>query len=255
MLHAILKGDVRAAAQLMTMIEKGRPGVKSLLNALRPYTGKAHRIGITGFPGAGKSTLIDQLIQKFREQDKNVGVVAVDVSSPITSGAILGDRIRMKRHAMDKGVFIRSMASRGHLGGLARKTQEVITVLEAMGKEIILIETVGVGQAEVEVAKAVHTTLVVVAPGLGDDIQAMKAGLLEIGHLFVVNKSDLPGADDTLKFLQESVNLNRRKIAWQPLIYKTVALKGQGIEEMMKGITLHRIAMTKASHGADCGPK
>ncbi len=262
MLHAILKGNIRATARFMTMIEEGGPGVKSLLNALRPHTGKAHRIGITGFPGAGKSTLIDQLIQKFREQDRNVGVVAVDVSSPITSGAILGDRIRMKRHAMDKGVFIRSMASRGHLGGLARKTQEVITVLEAMGKEIILIETVGVGQAEVEVAKAVHTTLVVVAPGLGDDIQAMKAGLLEVGHLFVVNKSDLPGADDTLKFLQESVNLNPRKNAcpsgrraWQPLIYKTVALKGQGIEEMMKGITLHRIAMTKASHGADRGPK
>ncbi|MCI0530102.1 MAG: methylmalonyl Co-A mutase-associated GTPase MeaB [Nitrospira sp.] len=254
-LHAILKGDIRAAARLMTMIEEGRAGTKTILNSLRPHTGKAHRIGITGFPGAGKSTLIDQLIQKFREQGKKVGVVAVDVSSPITSGAILGDRIRMKGHAMDKGVFIRSMATRGHLGGLARKTLEIITVLEAIGKEIILIETVGVGQAEVEVAKAVHTTLVVVAPGLGDDIQAMKAGLLEIAHLFVVNKSDLPGADDTLNFLHESLNLTPRKKIWQPLIYKTVALKGQGIEEIIKGMTLHRTTLSKFSQEATYGKK
>jgi LAO/AO transport system kinase len=252
---AILKGDVRAAARLMTLIEKNESGLKILLHALHPYAGKAHRIGITGFPGAGKSTLIDQLIEKFREQGKTVGVVAVDVSSPITSGAILGDRIRMKRHATDKGVFIRSMASRGHLGGLARKTQEVITVLEAMGKEVILIETVGVGQAEVEVAKAVHTTIVVVAPGLGDDIQAMKAGLLEVGHLFVVNKSDLPGADDTLKSLQESLSLNTGKGIWQPLIYKTVALKGQGTEEIIKGVTIHRATLTKAPHGVGHGKK
>jgi LAO/AO transport system kinase len=268
-LRAVLKGNVRAAARLMTLVEGERPGVKSLLNSLRPHTGKAHRIGITGFPGAGKSTLIDRLIHKFREQGKKVGVVAVDVSSPLTSGAILGDRIRMKGHAMDKGVFIRSMASQGHLGGLARKTQEVITVLEAMGKEIILVETVGVGQAEVEVAKAVHTTLVVVAPGLGDDIQAMKAGLLEVGHLIIVNKSDLPGADETLKFLQESLNLTPRKNtcppqpgrqaggrwAWQPQIYKTVALKGQGIEEIIKGIALHRTILSKASHGIDRAQK
>ncbi len=248
---AILKGDVRAAARLMTLIEENESGLKTLLHALHPYAGKAHRIGVTGFPGAGKSTLIDQLIEKFREQGKTVGVVAVDVSSPITSGAILGDRIRMKRHAMDKGVFIRSMANRGHLGGLARKTQEVITVLEAMGKEVILIETVGVGQAEVEVAKAVHTTIVVVAPGLGDDIQAMKAGLLEVGHLFVVNKSDLPSADEATKFLQEVLNLNPRKTGWQPQIYKTVAVKGEGIDTLIEGIAAHRAALTEIVRGPE----
>jgi LAO/AO transport system kinase len=242
--NAVLKGDPRAAARLMTLIENGRPDVKMILNSLRPHTGKAHRIGITGYPGAGKSTLIDQLIQKFREQKKTVGVVAVDVSSPLTLGAILGDRIRMKRHATDKGVFIRSMASRGHLGGLARKSLETIKVMEAMGKEVILIETVGVGQAEVEVAKAVHTTIVVLAPGLGDDIQAMKAGLLEVGHLFVINKADLPGTDDTAKFFQEALNLNPPKMGWQPQIYKTVAVKGEGIDNLILGIAAHRMTLT-----------
>ena len=240
LVSSILKEDARAAACVMTMIEQGQPGVKAILSALQPHTGKAHRIGITGFPGAGKSTLIDQLIQKFREQGKTVGVVAADASSPITTGAILGDRIRMKRHAPDKGVFIRSMASRGHLGGLARKTLEVIMVLEAMGKKIILVETVGVGQAEVEVAKAVHTTIVVITPGLGDDIQAMKAGLMEVGHLFVINKSDLPGADETEKFLKESLNVNPRKTDWHLQVYKTVALKGEGIDYLMEGIVAHR---------------
>jgi LAO/AO transport system kinase len=245
LVSSILKGDVRAAARLMTLIENGRPGVKTILNSLRPHTGKAHRIGITGFPGAGKSTLMDQLIQKFREQGKTVGVVAVDVSSPITSGAILGDRIRMKRHSTDKRVFIRSMASRGHLGGLAQRTLEVIMVLEAMGKEIILIETVGVGQAEVEVSKLVHTTIVVIAPGLGDGIQAMKAGLMEVGHLLVINKSDLPGADETEKFLQESLNLNPKKTGWQPRIYKTMAVKGEGIDNLMEGIAAHRVTLSE----------
>jgi len=241
--NAVLKGNPKAAARLMTLIEQGQPRTKAILNDLRPHTGKAHRIGITGFPGTGKSTLIDQLIEKFREQGKTVGVVAVDVSSPITSGAILGDRIRMKRHASDKGVFIRSMASRGHLGGLAQRTQEIILVLEAMGKDVILIETVGVGQAEVEVAKTVHTTIVVIAPGLGDDIQAMKAGLLEVGHLFVINKTDLPGADETEKFLRESLNLNAQKTDWHPQIYKTMALKGEGIDTLIQGIAAHRMTL------------
>jgi LAO/AO transport system kinase len=256
LIQKILNGDVRAAARFMTRVEENQPGTKAILQDLRAHTGKAHRIGITGFPGAGKSTLIDQLIEKFRQQRRSVGVVAVDVSSPLTSGAILGDRIRMKSHATDRGVFIRSMASRGQLGGLAEKTQEIILILEAMGKEIILVETVGVGQAEVEITKNVHTTIVVVAPGLGDDIQAMKAGLLEVGHLFVVNKSDLPGADDTANFLQESLNISPRKNtcpsdrrAWQPLIYKTAAVKGQGVEEIIKGIALHRAALLKTSQG------
>ena len=287
MANRILKGDLRTAARLMSMIEDGRPGVKALLSELRPHTGIANRIGITGFPGTGKSTLIDQLIKTFREQNKTVGVIAVDVTSPLTSGAILGDRIRMNRHTTDKGVFIRSMASRGHWGGLARQTLQIMMVLEAMGREVILVETVGVGQAEVEVAKIVHTTIVVLAPGLGDDIQAMKAGLSEVGHLYVINKSDLAGADEAERFLQEALyvgvraekesekssdlpagrqvpprpgpslakpdawpsNLNPRKTGWHPLIYKTVALHGEGIEKLVKGIIAHREFLTQAGKG------
>lgn len=249
LVSSILKGDVGAAARLMSMIENGHPGAKALLNSLRPHTGMAHRIGITGFPGTGKSTLIDQLIEKFREQNKTVGVIAVDVTSPLTSGAILGDRIRMNRHSTDKRVFIRSMASRGHLGGLARQTLQIMRVLEAMGKDVILVETVGVGQAEVEVAKIVHTTIVVLAPGLGDDIQAMKAGLLEMGHLYVINKSDLAGAHEAEKFLQDSLDLSRRKTGWQLQIYKTVALQREGIEKLFEGIIAHREVLTQAGKG------
>jgi LAO/AO transport system kinase len=245
-INRVLKGDIRAAARLMSMVEEGHPGTKALLNALRPQTGQAHRIGITGSPGTGKSTLIDRLIEEFRIQRKKVGTVVVDVSSPLTSGAILGDRIRMNRHVIDKAVFIRSMASRGHLGGLSKKTLQIIMILEAMSKDVILVETVGVGQSEVEVARLVHTTIVVTSPGLGDDIQTMKAGLFEVGHLFVLNKSDLPGAEEARKFLQDSIALNFGKKDWLPPIYITNALKGEGVRELVRGINTHRHLLIQA---------
>mgnify|MGYP001398411101 FL=1 len=213
----ILKGDRRAVARLIRDIDDRMPSAREELKALYPHTGNAHIIGLTGAPGSGKSSLTDQLIAAFRQRGQTVGVLAVDPSSPFTGGAILGDRIRMQQHTLDKGVFIRSMATRGHLGGLTRSTRDAARVLDAFGVDIILIETVGVGQDEVDIVKQADTTLVIAVPGLGDEVQAIKAGVLEIGDIFVVNKSDLPGARKAKRDLEMMLDLRPRPAdAWHP---------------------------------------
>lgn len=239
----ILKGDVRAAARLMTMIENGDAEARAALKSLYAHTGSAHIIGITGPPGSGKSTLVDRLTEALRKRDKTVGVVAVDPTSPFTGGAILADRIRMQSHSVDSGVFIRSMATRGHLGGLARATNEIVDVMDAAGKEVILIETVGVGQDEVEVVGTAHTCVVVSVPGLGDEIQTFKAGVLEIGDLFVVNKADREGASRTVAELEMMLHMAPQAAGWSPKVLKTVATTGEGVVALLDAICEHKAFM------------
>jgi len=233
----VLQGDVRAAARLMRLIDDAQPAAEPELRALFPSTGRAQLIGITGNPGAGKSTLVDRLIAHLRGLGKTVGVVAVDPTSPFTGGAILGDRIRMQDHALDPGVFIRSLATRGQLGGLSRATSDCVRVLDAMGKDVVIVETVGVGQDEIEVCRLAHTTVVVVVPGLGDDIQAIKAGILEVADLFCVNKADREGADRTVRDLRQMLELSakEREVA----IVKCVATQGEGTKELWDAIEEH----------------
>ncbi len=240
----ILEGDIRAASRLMRDIDDRIPSALESLKELYPKTGRAYIIGITGPPGSGKSTLVDKMVDIFRKEGKSVGIVAVDPTSPFSGGAILGDRIRMQRHATDEGVFIRSLATRGCLGGLTRSTQDIINVMDAMGKDIILVETVGVGQDEVEIVHTAHTSIVILVPGLGDDIQAIKAGIIEIGDLFVINKCDREGADKTERDLRMVLGLGRgREDGWQPLIFKTEAISGKGISELVDGISRHKKAL------------
>jgi len=225
------------------MADDREPGVRDELKRLYPHTGKAHIVGVTGNPGSGKSTLVDMLIRKLRDAGKTVGVVAIDPSSPFTGGAILGDRIRMQRHSADPGVFIRSLATRGHLGGLTRSTNDVVTILDAMGFDTILIETVGVGQDEVDVVKTAHTSVVVLVPGLGDEIQIMKAGILEIADIFVVNKADRGGAERVVAELQTLQDLLSQSAGRaQVPVLKTVAPTNTGIEELTQAILAHREA-------------
>ena len=221
------------------MVERGGDSAHAAIAKLYPHTGSAYTIGITGAPGAGKSTLTDKLISRIRKDDVEVGVLAIDPSSPFSGGAILGDRVRMQDHATDTGVFIRSMATRGHLGGLSLATPQAVRVLDAAGKPWVLIETVGVGQVEIEVAGEADTTLVVVNPGWGDAVQAAKAGLLEIADLFVVNKADRDGAAETVRDLEFMLDLSLDS-DWRPPIVKTVASKGEGLEELWDAILSHR---------------
>jgi LAO/AO transport system kinase len=245
----ILDGDIRAASKLMRDIEDRVPSAFEALKELYPKTGRAYIIGITGAPGSGKSTLVDKMVDLFRKEGKGVGIVAVDPTSPFTGGALLGDRIRMQRHATDEDVFIRSLATRGNLGGLSRATQDVINVMDAMGKGIILVETVGVGQDEVDIVNTAHTSIVVLVPGMGDDIQAIKAGIIEIGDLFVINKCDREGADKLERDLRMVLDMSRRREdGWEPLICKTEATLGRGIVELVFGIYRHK-QMLEQGHG------
>ena len=240
LVQEILRGDARSAARLMTLIENGDAKAVSALKLLYPHTGRAYVVGVTGPPGSGKSTLTDQITEKLRRLQKTVGIVAVDPTSPFTGGAILGDRIRMQRHSLDESVFIRSMATRGHIGGLARATNDVVDVLDAAGKDYVLIETVGVGQDEVEVVRAAHTSIVVTVPGLGDEIQVAKAGIMEIGDLFVVNKSDRENADRTVTEIEMMLHLGKESEGWQPKVLRTVATKGDGVAELTQAILEHQ---------------
>ena len=244
LVERLLEKDKRACARLITLVENDAPEAKQALKELYPYTGQAYIIGVTGPPGAGKSSLVDKLTQYCREQDKTVGVIAVDPSSPFTGGALLGDRIRMQDRATDPGVFIRSMGTRGHMGGLALSTKDVIKILDAFGKDIIIVETVGTGQDEVDIVKAADTVIVVTMPSMGDDIQAIKAGILEIGDIFVVNKADLDYADRAVLELEMMIELNSQK-KWHPPVLKTQANMGEGIAELAEAIQNHRDYLEK----------
>lgn len=248
----VIKGDIRAVARLIRDIDDGMPDVRNALKNLYPYTGRAYIIGITGAPGVGKSTLVDQMINHLRKQNKTVGVLAVDPTSPFSGGAILGDRVRMQRHSMDQGVFIRSMATRGHFGGLTQSTRSAIDVLDAMGKDYIIVETVGVGQDEVDIVKSAHTTVIVVIPGMGDDIQAIKAGILEVGDIFLVNKADREGTDKTISDLRLMIEMDQKKYIdgmWKPPILKAQAVFDKGIMEFLEQIEKHRKYLRKACDG------
>jgi LAO/AO transport system kinase len=237
----IIRGDQLAGARLIRQLEEGDLAGIEVLKRLYPHTGKAFIMGITGPPGSGKSTLVNCIISEVRRRKLKIAVVAIDPSSPISGGALLGDRIRMRRHTEDDGVFIRSMATRGHLGGLTKTTREAVLVFDAMGYDVILIETVGVGQDEVEIAQFAHSTAVVSLPGMGDDIQAMKAGLLEIADLLVVNKADTPGADDVVEQLRAMLDMgSRSQDEWLAPVLKTVAIKDRGIVELVDAYWQHR---------------
>jgi LAO/AO transport system kinase len=236
-------GDLRAAARLMRDIDDGLPQAQEALKLLYPHGQQARVVGITGSPGVGKSTLTDALVGAYRAQGLTVGVVAVDPTSPFSGGAILGDRVRMQRHATDEGVFIRSLATRGHFGGLTASTRGVVTVMAAMGKDVVLVETVGVGQDEVDIVRTADTTLVVTVPGLGDDVQAIKAGILEVGDIFVVNKMDRPGAAAAARQLEAMLDMEldrERWAGWRPPVVLTCAHDGRGVDQLVEAIADHQ---------------
>ncbi|PYY15408.1 MAG: methylmalonyl Co-A mutase-associated GTPase MeaB, partial [Acidobacteria bacterium] len=236
----VRSGDVRALARAITAIENDSAQASQLMKALFPHSGKATVIGLTGSPGAGKSTLVDQLAREYRKQEKTIGIIAVDPTSPYTGGAILGDRIRMQAHHADTGIYIRSMATRGFLGGLAPATADVATLLDAAGKEIVFVETVGVGQDEIDIVRLADVTVVILVPGMGDDIQTIKAGIMEIADIFVINKSDREGAERVEREIRAMQTLAIRRDDWTPPIVKTVASDGTGVPELVKAIASYR---------------
>jgi LAO/AO transport system kinase len=246
----VLAGDPRAVARAITLIEDDSPAGADLIRRVFSSTGRAYLVGVTGPPGAGKSTLVDRLIAEIRATDHTVGVVAVDPTSPFSGGAILGDRVRMQAHAGDQGVFIRSMATRGNLGGLARATSEAALVLDAAGKDIVLIETVGVGQDEVDIVRTADVSIVTLVPGAGDDVQALKAGIMEIADIFVVNKADREGADRTIGSIEAMLSLQSFGATdWRPPIVKTEATTGKGVRELLEAVDRFR-AHTTGSQGS-----
>jgi LAO/AO transport system kinase len=233
-------GDIRAVSRAITAIENNDPESEELLRRVFPGTGRSYTIGVTGAPGTGKSTLVDRLAAHYRGQGNHVGIIAVDPTSPYTGGAILGDRIRMQGHAGDPGIFIRSMATRGFLGGLARATGDVALVLDAAGKKFVLIETVGVGQDEVDIVRLADCTLVLLVPGMGDDVQNMKAGLMEIADIFVLNKSDREGVERLEAELEAMLQLAPERDGWKPAVVRTVATENKGVDELAAAIAAHR---------------
>lgn len=247
LVSAAREGSPRAVARLISLVEDAHPALREVMAALAPHTGHAHVIGITGSPGVGKSTSTNALVGTLRGRGQRIGILAVDPSSPFSGGALLGDRIRMQDHALDPEVYIRSMASRGHLGGLSWSTPQALRVLDAAGCDVVVVETVGVGQSEVQVAGLADTTLVLLAPGMGDGVQAAKAGILEIGDVFVVNKADRDGAATTVRDLRHMISLGNRKDPglWRPPVVKTVAAKGEGIDELMEAIDAHLTWLTE----------
>jgi len=239
-IQGILAGNPRSIARAITHIENNTADASRIVASIYSHTGKANIIGITGAGGAGKSTLIEKIIREYRLRNKTVGVVAVDPTSPFTGGAFLGDRIRMQELTMDQGVFIRSMASRNYLGGIAKATKDAVKVLDASGKDIILVETVGAGQSEVEIIKVAHTVVVVHAPGLGDEIQAIKAGMMEIADVFVVNKGDRENANKTIMDIQTIMQMDNKEKGWKAPVLRTVALTGEGVSELVEKLEEHR---------------
>jgi LAO/AO transport system kinase len=239
----LMAGETRALARAIRMVEDRDPGIATLLREVRERAGLARVVGITGPPGSGKSTLCDQIIERWRAAGHLVGVIAVDPSSPFTGGAILGDRVRMVRHTLDPGVFIRSMAARGHLGGLAAAAREAIRLLDASGRDRCLLETVGVGQSELEVMETADTTVVVTTPSSGDAVQIIKAGILEIADIFVVNKADLPGAAKVVRDLRELVRHDKIRTGWAPPVITAIAQTGEGVDELVEAIDRHGAAI------------
>jgi LAO/AO transport system kinase len=241
----LLQGNRRAAARLISQVENDDPQKLDLLKEIYPHTGKAYVVGITGAPGSGKSSLVDCLLQQMRREGLSVGVIAVDPTSPFSGGAILGDRIRMQDHALDPGIFIRSMGTRGSLGGLSRATREAIQVLDAFGKDIVLVETVGVGQSEVDIVRTADSTLVVLTPAGGDSVQTIKAGIMEIADIFVINKADLPGAERTATEINAMLDM-KSDIPWRPPVMPTVSTRNEGIDELWSSLSRHRSHMKES---------
>jgi LAO/AO transport system kinase len=242
MVGRVLAGDFRAVARLITLVENGEPEAVPYMRELFPHTGRCFSIGITGAPGAGKSTLVDRLAGYYRSLNQRVGIIAVDPTSPFTGGAILGDRIRMQSRSLDSGTFIRSMATRGNLGGLSRATADVLLIMDAAGFDVVLVETVGVGQDEVEIARTAQLTLVLLVPGMGDDVQAMKAGIMEIGDIFVINKADHAGVERIEAELNALIAISSRPDGWKPAVVRTIASDGVGVDRCAQAIDSWREA-------------
>ncbi len=246
LVRGVLEGKRRPLARLITMIENEDPQASEALRLLYRHTGRAHIIGITGPPGSGKSTLVTRMTAEYRRRGRTVGIVAVDPSSPFSGGALLGDRIRMQEHSLDEGVFVRSMGTRGHLGGIARATSDVVRAIDASGKDVIIVETVGAGQSEVEIIDIAHTVVVVDVPGSGDDIQAIKAGIMEIADIFVVNKMDLPGADRKVSEINAMLDLDQKMGEWRPPVLLTNGRTGEGVPELVDKIDEHMVFLRES---------